>query len=183
MTNQTPSEQALLVEYEACQHEASASGSYGWQSGIIFFVTTLALAGTAISYLINTETSLHRLVVIIILGIFSIVVLHAWKKYANRQRFIRRIMYNRMRLIERELGLRKNLYVDFLDEATKDNYKSEKWLPLEEIERETLWEKYHSDSGRGPQGFKWIAWVARFAIGAWIILVILEIGHFCSWWN
>ena len=177
MTNK-PSEEALLAEYEACQLEANASGSYVFQSGIIFFVTTLTLAGVAISHLINAEGGLYRCALIILLGVFSIVALFAWKKYANRQRFIRDVMYERMHMIEKELGLRKNWYVRFLDEVTKDTYKNEGLLPLEEAE--TLWRKYAKHPGRKPRGFKLVDKIAWIAIIAWVVLIILEVVIYLS---
>ncbi len=173
-----PSEQALLAEYKVCQHEASASGSYGWQSGIIFFVTTLTLAGAVITGLANANASLYRLLLITILAAFSITLLCAWKKYASRQQFIRKIMYARMRVIEGKLGLRKNLYVDFLDNATEDetenNWKNEKWLPLTKAERGKLRDDYPKHFRTKPQGFKWITWVAWAAIIAWVVIILLE---------
>ena len=116
--------QALLVEYQACQQEANAAGSYGWQSGIIFFVTTLTLAGAVVTGVFRMETTWYRFLLINTLGIFSIASLFAWKMYCNRERFIRRVVYDRMRMIETILGMRKNLYVDFLDHATDKNWKS-----------------------------------------------------------
>jgi len=171
--NDNPLEQALLAEYNACQLEANASGSYVFQSGVIYFVTALTLAGTAINYLING--GVYRCVLIILFGALSIAALCAWKNYAARQRFIRNVMYDRMRMIEKELGLRKNLYVHFLDEASEDTYKNETWLPLEETERTTLWEKYANNPGRKPRGFQWVEKLARVAIIAWVILMLLVI--------
>ncbi len=174
-----PSEHALLGEYQACQVEANASGSYVFQSGIIFFVTTLTLAGAAISYLINADGGAYRCVLLILLGAFSIAALFAWKNYARRQHFVRDVMYYRMRMIEKELSLRKNLYVHFLDEASKDTYDNEAWLPLKKAERKTLWEKYADNPGRKPRGFKFVEKVAWFAIIAWAILMLLEVSrHF-----
>jgi len=173
-----PSEQALLAEYGACQSEANASGSYVFQMGSIFFVTTLALVGTAISYLIKTDGGAYRLVLVILLGVFSITALVVWKKYANRQHFIRDVMYYRMRMIERELDLRKNLYVHLLDEASKDTYGDETWLPLEKTERTTLWKKYVNHPGRKPRGFQLVRRVAWFAIIAWGVLILLEVFRY-----
>jgi hypothetical protein len=173
-----PSEQALLAEYGACQSEANASGSYVFQMGSIFFVTTLALAGTAISYLIKAYGGAHRLAIVILLGIFSIAALVAWKNYADRQHFIRDVMYDRMRMIEVELGLRKNLYVHFLDEASKDTYENETWLPLEKTERTTLWGKYANHPGRKPRGFQLVKKVTWFAIIAWVVLILLEVSRY-----
>ncbi|MCK4388213.1 MAG: hypothetical protein KAW00_05515 [Dehalococcoidia bacterium] len=182
-----PSEQALLAEYEACQLEANASGSYVFQSGVIYFVTTLALAGTAISYLINADGGAYRCVLVILLGVFSILALRAWKNYAARQHFIRDVMYDRMRMIQRKLSLRKDLYVHFLDEASKDTLYNKAWLPLGNAERKTLWERYADNPGRKLRGFKWVKWVVWSAIIAWVILMLLVIllevsRHFgCIW--
>ena len=177
-SGEKPSEHALLVEYQACQHEASATGSYSWQSGIIFFVTTLTLAGVAITLLARADTSLYRFLVIFALGAFSITLLYAWNTYLSRQHLIRNIMFDRMRMIEKQKGLRKNLYVDFLDKATENDWKSEKWSPLEENERKMLWEKYRKDPGRKPRGFKWVSWVTWAAIIAWVVVLVLTLLNY-----
>ena len=106
--------QALAAEYQACQNEAAGAAGWSWQSGLIFFVTSLALAGAIISVLVNTNFSWYRLVLIISLGIFSIFLLLVWERYLLRQNFIRLVMFYRMEQIERELSLRKNLYCFFL---------------------------------------------------------------------
>lgn len=168
MISNTPSEQALLAEYQACQDEAGGASSWSWQSGIVFFVTTLTLAGTIIYGLLNTSSSPYRLTLIIILGIFSIVLLYVWIRYLTRQHLIRRVMFYRMEEIERELGLRKGLYVSFLDETLKDN-------PLDKNEKNRLLEKFGKTKGRKPQGFKLTRWVALLAIIAWVILILIEI--------
>ncbi len=163
-----PSERALLKEYEVCQQEASDTGSYSWQSGLIFFVTTLALAGAVITGLINAEVSPYRLLLIMGLGGFSITLLLVWKKYLIRQNFIRKVMFHRMKKMERKLGLRKGLYVSFLDETLKNN-------PLNNKERTELLEEFRGNRGRRPQGLAITMRVVHIAIITWVLLIALEL--------
>ncbi len=170
--------QALLAEYKVCQQEASDCVHASWQSGLVFFVTTLTLAGAIIYGLLSTSTSWYRLTLIIILGIFSISLLFVWKQYLTRQHLIRRVMFHRMENIEKELDLRKCSYVQFIDHSNEinwNNWKNGEWQPLREIERKQLWEKYNKEPGRGPKGFILTIWVARAAIIAWVIFIVLEI--------
>ena len=165
--------QALLTEYQVCQQEASLCVQVSWQSGVIFFVSALALAGVVISALINSDYNLYRLLFIVGFGVFSIFLLVVWNKYLARQNFIRRVMFYRMGMIERILDLRKNLYVSFLDETLEDN-------PLGADEQSQLSTKFCNDSGRRPQGLKWTRFVLRATIAAWGILIILELIQYFS---
>jgi Ca2+/Na+ antiporter len=178
MTNEKPSEQALLAEYEVCQREASDCVHASWQSGIVLFVTTLTLAGTVIYGFLNTDVSTYRLMIVMVLGVFSIALLYVWVRYLTRQHLIRRIMFYRMEKIEKELNLRKSSYVRFVDHATEENWgdwKNGKWFPFKEAERKQLWEKYNKESGRGPQGYTLTTVMAWFAITAWGIFMLSEI--------
>ena len=159
--------QAWLAEYQVCQREASDAVSSSWQSGIIFFVTTLALAGTAISGLLSTETSPYRLLLTALLGAFSVILLLTWKRYLTRQHLVRRVMLHRMQAIEKRLNLRKCSYVSFLDETIEDN-------PLTEEEKAGLLKNFCKDSGRKPQGFKITISVIRWLIGAWVTITAIE---------
>ena len=88
--------QAWLVEYQTCQQEVNATGGYSFQSGIIFFVTTLTLAGIVITGVIKLEVSWYRLLLVCTLGLLSITSLYAWDRYTKRLQFIRRVVYDRM---------------------------------------------------------------------------------------
>ena len=81
-------------------------------------------------------------------------------------------------MIERKLDLRKNLYVHFLDEASKDTYGNKIWVPLEKTERTTLWGEYANHPGRKPRGFRLVKKVAWFAIIAWGALIVLEVSRY-----
>jgi hypothetical protein len=183
MASETPSERALLAEYEVCQREASDCVHASWQSGIVFFVTTLTLAGTVIYGLLNTDVSTYRLIIVMVLGFFSIAILCVWMRYLTRQHLIRRIMFDRMVNIEKELNLRKSSYVRFVDYATEEDWndwENGKWFPLKEAERKQLWAKYINESGRRPQGYALTIWIARSAIIAWGIFMLSELLiHFC----
>lgn len=136
-----PSEQALLTEYQTCQQEADNTGSYTFQSGLLYFVTALTLAGAVIGISMNVSISLHRLLLVFILGVFSIGLLYAWKKYTKRLQFIRDVNFERMVTIEKKLKMSKELQIRFLDEATSKDWRNQKWLPLEEEDRKFLWNK------------------------------------------
>jgi len=171
--SEEPTEDALLREYQTCQQEATLCVQASWQSGLIFFVTTLALAGAIISGLVNTDFTWYRLFLIVGLGIVSIILLLVWDQYLLRQNFVRLVMLYRMEQIERRLGLRKNLYTRFLDETIKNN-------PLSDSEQAGLKEEFWKHQGRKPKGLNLTRRVLRIAIGAWILFMILEgVIFFC----
>jgi hypothetical protein len=177
MINEKPSEKALLAEYEVCQREASDCVHASWQSGIVLFVTTLTLAGTVIYGFLNTDTSTYRLMIILILGFFSIALLYVWIRYLTRQHLIRRVMFHRMAEIEKELNMCKSSYVHFVDHAQEgnwDDWEDGKWSPLKATERNQLWNKYNKESGRGPKGYALTTLMAWFAITAWGIFILCE---------
>jgi hypothetical protein len=172
----TREEQAQLAEYQVCQTEAAGAVSWSWQSGLIFFVTTLALAGAIISGLVNADFTWYRLVLIIGLGVLSILLLHAWKRYLFRQNFVRLVMFYRMGKIENNFGLRKNLYMHFLDDKIENDL-------LNNDERATLRQRFWTHPGRKPQGLKWTMRVVNTVMIAWIVFMILEaVIFFCYIW-
>ncbi|MGD9116706.1 MAG: hypothetical protein PVJ61_05970 [Dehalococcoidia bacterium] len=178
MTSDKPSEQALLAEYAVCQREAGDCVHASWQSGLVLFVTTLTLAGTVIYSLLNTNANVYRLIIVLVLGGFSITLLIVWIRYLTRQHLIRRVMFHRMVEIEKELNLRKSSYVTFVDSAKKEDVKDwedGKWFPLVEEAGKKLWGKYQNEPGRGPQGYKLTKRMAFLAIIAWGIFILSEI--------
>ena len=86
-------------------------------------------------------------------------------------------MFHRMREIERVIGLLcKNLYVSFLDSTLED----EDAAVLSTKEKAMLLKKFEKNRGRGPKGFTLAMWIARSAIIAWIILIVIEILIYIS---
>ncbi len=168
-----PSEQALLTEYQVCQKEACECSQATWQSGVIFFVTALALAAAIISRITSADYNIYRLFLIAVFGTFSIVLLIVWDKYIIRQNFIRWVMFHRMEMIERQLKMRKNLYTSFLDETLKD-------CPLSKEDQNRLTNIFGKRHGRKPQGLKWTRLTVWVTIAAWALFMIWELIVFLS---
>ena len=140
MTNQKPPEpakEALLTEYEACQHDNDSSSlSYWTLAGIFIGVSSALLAGLIYGLLSNSilfqillkvllresvpNSESRQIValsiVILVLGAAIIIILKKLKQWLRRVRFLQQLNYERLREIELELGMWKSWRVHSIDE-------------------------------------------------------------------
>ena len=129
---------ALLVEYQACQHDNnSTSLSYWTLSGIFLGFTAVLLGGLIygvvsneylMQILLNPEPQ-HKVflvlgIIVYILSMAVLIILHFLKGWLTRVQFLAKVNFERMREIELELGMFKSLRVHSIDN----------WDKLEEAE-------------------------------------------------
>jgi len=142
MTNQTleplsdNERQALLVEYQACQHDNNASGSSYWTlTGIFIGFSSVLLGGLVYGLLQNNELLqtlllevklspqiLALLVIAIVVGGVVIAILCFLRRWLRRVGFLQQINFERMRDIERELGMWKSWRVHGVDHWTSNRF-------------------------------------------------------------
>jgi len=186
-----PSEQALLTEYQACQHNNSSLGSTYWTLASIFIgISSAIFVGVLYAILSNTEllraflhidgdtgyTEIIKAVqiTITILSIFMFLLLVSLRLWLRRFRFLQQVDFDRMREIERQLGMWKSWRVHGIDHwegshfdktiSSEDNerllnYKGPKWW--------SYWKK-HARSGS-----LYYDWVFRILLFVWLLPILL----------
>ena len=137
MTNQKPPEpakEALLTEYEACQHDNNSSTLEYWTlTGIFIGISSVLLGGILYRLLSNNEPSQEALVIITVLSVAVIVVLAFLCLWVKRVNYLADINYWRMREIELKLGMLKSWRVHSLDKWHKLSLKKSDKLSNKEI--------------------------------------------------
>lgn len=120
-------QEILLKEYELCQQDIIDTSSRYWTIVSIFMAVSTAIlgaiatgliSGNFISQAIQRHALPQTLVVgsfVFVLGGGIITILVFLMKWLDRVNCLTVINYERMREIETELGMRKNLRVDFND--------------------------------------------------------------------
>ena len=126
-----PSEQALLTEYKACQHDVDSEGiSYWTLTGIFIGFSSVLLGG--LMYAIFTNNNLLEIILgvpdelasekllllgitVSVLSISVIIILYSLRRWLRRVNFLQQINFERMHDIERELGMWKGWRVHGVD--------------------------------------------------------------------
>jgi len=106
-----------LREYETCQQHINAMMSHYWILFSVFMPVSTALLAI-VPYVILTLNEAKWIILIFGLGIVFILIF--LKIYFNRVNALISIAYFRMREIETQLGMFKNLYVHQLDHWDKN---------------------------------------------------------------
>jgi hypothetical protein len=121
----------LLKEYEVGQGFANSSQNRIWQITSILLI--LALGSPFGAFFLSNATKEcdnRRLPLIITIGIFAIVLDLFWVLSWKREAFYLDVTYHRMREIETDLHMRRNLDIQVVDDTkTKNN------LPIAEKQR------------------------------------------------
>jgi hypothetical protein len=163
-------EDALLAEYAAAQEHVGVINTVQWQSAAI--VLGGALAGAGLLATLNVTDWQDALVVMVACGGLVLVILLwflIWRRHAAAQRAIQ----NRMRDIERPLGLRRNIYIDILRQrnwAQVPQY----WQDLTDSEREKLGSGGDYRTLPWPPGQLAVGLVALVVIA---LLIFLAVGR------
>jgi len=125
----------LLKEYEICQADSAASARNFWTTFGFFVSFSTAIIGGMIAFGFRTQSinEIHPiwLGLLLIFGIIVLIVLFFLKSWLERVNHFISVNNRRMREIEVELGMGKNLRVWALD----------KWEKLCETENKEQYEK------------------------------------------
>jgi hypothetical protein len=113
-----PSEQILLTEYQTCQSDVMSLKAHYWITVGIFVGINTALLAMVASSIVSVEKELWGVFIShLVLGLgISVILLLAflWFWLCRTNLFIR-INYARMREIEYELGMQKNLLIHWIE--------------------------------------------------------------------
>ncbi len=108
--------EVLLKEYELCTGDANHLEEVIWATAGVLFTASVAgiglLGGT-----IPTQPRPYDYLLRASIALVSVVFLWAWRIIASRWYSIQRMMYYRIIEIEEELGMYKERYVSYLDNA------------------------------------------------------------------
>ena len=170
-SNNQPSENALLVEYQACQHDNNSSASTYWTlAGIFIGISSVLLGGLLYGILSNiqiitkispNDASTLR-IIISALGAAIIIILLFLYLWLKRVGYLMDKNYQRMREIELKLGMWKSWRVHIRDQWNKmmpkklrfkgffkssvelsDEQMNQIWAQVLEKEKKGLSKEYH----------------------------------------
>jgi hypothetical protein len=122
--------ESLLEEYRSAHQFVIAMHGHTWQIGGILIVASLGVFALLAE---RSTGSIKGLVLSFFAGGFSSILLIAWYSIMERISFFIEVSYHRLREIEIELGLRRNLYIHCLDNP--DDFS---WGYLSEAEKKNL---------------------------------------------
>jgi hypothetical protein len=136
-------EDILLKEYEVCQQHLNTMMSHHWVLLGVFMPVSTALLGV-VPYILWNFSKPQWLIIPLGVGV-SIILFCLWR-YFKRVNAMISVDYFRMREIEAELGMLKNLYVHELDHwnppkldnATRERIKSLRAKHIGEIGKRAM---------------------------------------------
>jgi hypothetical protein len=132
--------QAMLTEYQVCQHDNNTSAQNYWLLSSIFIGASSAVLGWLLYALITrpTQCPLNPVVITVISGAM-IAILIFLKGWAKRIQYLADRNYERMREIELELGMWKSWRIHSLDRWTELGLKRYELLNDKSVNQ--IWEK------------------------------------------
>jgi len=162
----------LMEEYKLCQAKASNLSDNIWKTASFFSIGSLAGI-----FSLTKDTPLWLMP---IATLFALSVLFTWWRFAQRWWSIEHTLYLRMRHIERELGLKTNLYIKYLtDTLSVSDKKNSAEKPSDfHLSNDIMAEldflgKAEGYEFRGLQPMTKFIVVANFA--AWITFFLIQI--------
>jgi hypothetical protein len=163
-------ESALLAEYQAAHEHAHKFDNAIWQTASVFIPVSLAgliFIPQAGAY------SPSRFFTIVAIALGSIIMLSGWVAMIYRWDAYKRVVFIRLREIEKELGLWHNRYLQHMY-VTRIQMTTD--VEIQTEEEKLRFEKLDSAFTRFP-GISSSVLLRRVAIGimcTWIALVIVE---------
>lgn len=159
---------ALLKEYEIGHQHAWKWDQATWQTAAIFLPASLA--GLIVVAQIS-GFSPSKFPLVFIIAISSIVILFAWLRMIKHWNDCKYLMYFRLREIERDLGLWKNLYFASLNEKKEEVAPDLAFLNEKKRARlEKLSQLFPQFSGR--MNFSFIRMTTIGIIILWTVLLL-----------
>jgi len=121
-------EDVLLKEYEICQQHINSIASRYWLTvGIFMAINTALLGGAAFSIIAENEpvTIANLKWLVLVLGSGMIYIVMMLMRSLKRINFVIHVHFDRMREIESELGMFKNLRVHGIDHLADDDFDND----------------------------------------------------------
>lgn len=166
-----PSEQSLLQEYDSCENYVDSAASRDWQAaGIIWAAALVGLFIVAFE-----DNGLVNAITTTIILPFVIVMLWLFGRMVARMIFLQKTCRRRMREIECQLKIRKDIYLYLLDNwntRTNTGY----WRYLTETEIMNLETNYAKDEKLVPKLLTSTAtgYINITIMAAWAALAIIK---------
>ncbi len=154
----------LLKEYEVCQQDINHNASQYWVVvGIFMGINTVLLGWVVYSIIQKSEPpSENAKWLVVVLGLAVIAIVAVLWFWMNRVNFLIRISHHRMQEIETELGMRKNLIINLLDDGKKRGVKKED-IP-------TDLSKYYPPPRSGATIVPWMFGIVIFL---WVFFIVV----------
>ena len=153
----TPEErEAWLTEYQACQqYNSERSTSYWTLTGIFIGFSSVLLGALIYAFSSNKHSCLLGIITMVI-STAVLVILYFLKRWLKRISFLQQINFERMRDIERDLGMWASWRIHGVDHwgdgdfdnniGDKDKQRLQNYKPPD-YEQRNFW-KYWSDEGQ-----------------------------------
>jgi hypothetical protein len=171
--------QAWLTEYQACQQHTNSVGSEVWVSTTIFLTINVSLLG-GLFYSFMTRIVLEnpdlesislalRIITSIgftALGLGILWILKKWVNWLKRMRFRVAVNFERMREIEKSLGMRKQTMARELD-LEYDGLKTSDSTAREAFEKRVK----HLPFFRAG-AYDGLIYIAKIVMGLWCVFIL-----------
>ncbi|MBI2852104.1 MAG: hypothetical protein HYX84_03250 [Chloroflexi bacterium] len=187
----------LLAEYQACQNNTISHASSYWTLAGIFIGISTALLAVVVggvfanerlfNLLLETSNGASREVLVFavavtVFGIAIISILWLLRRWLRRVNFLQQIDWERMREIERDLGMWAHWRVHGIDHWTGKDFDDEIFnadqTRLLAYQSESFWQRWRDDrryERRGPWTYDWITFALIF-LWAFFVLEIWAVA-------
>jgi len=161
----TDSQEILLTEYKTCQEDVDSLRSHYWVVFGAFVPISTALFGAIVFAVFHSPRYDFIEWITLAIGIGMIFVICVLLRYLRRVNFFIWVNQYRMRRIESELGMKKNILVHI-----RDNYKEEELTS----EQRMICGNIYDESRKiyaGKVSDKYMPPVYGVLIGLWSLLI------------
>lgn len=194
LTDDNPSEQFLIAEYQACQTHNGSINSQQWVSITLMITVNLVILGQVITNLVltgNPYEGHEKLILVLLISILMIYILLLFQKWNVRNDFVAKLNWERAREIEKTKHMLKNWRIHGLDNMKEGKSNDEvDNIPWLKNHLETINDKYKTGkcsliagenkyirrTTKGTLKFNCILWVL---MGVWVIVIALEAFSYC----
>ena len=176
----TPSPSALRTEFAQCAEDARAVMHVTWQAVYIFLSAIILGLAVVTAQLINRGSADHDWLtfgLVLVLGVVGGAMALGLILIQRRQQWLLAITYERMRQIEWQLGMRKNISIHVLDNWGDEEQHSR----LSPDDQQILIDLLRQHPRPRLYGGTVIRSVAGFTIFGWLGLVLAEFA--VALWN
>ena len=176
-TGAEPTEAALLAEYRAAQEHVGVLNAAIWQSSAILIGGSIA----AIAVILQARSSTPLAISTSAIAVAASVLLELWIRIWERHKAAMKATQRRMRDIESQTGMRRNIYL-YLLSRRGCHTKEPEWQCLGPHEKKEFEQRYLSDCMGlpGPEGHSILIWTARVVQVGWLLLMI---GKWLELWR
>lgn len=161
----TDRQEILLTEYKTCQEDITSLRSHYWVVFGVFIPINTALFGAIVFAVFHSPRYDFMEWVTLAIGLGMSFILYVLFRYLRRVNFFIWVNQYRMRYIDSELGMAKNILVQIRDKCEEELTADQRNLFL----------NFYEESSKeyvGNVSHAYMPWVYRLFIVFWALLII-----------